>query len=43
MGRQVFLKHKTEPVNDYIELPQCVGLGMALDEAVIESRKGITF
>jgi len=40
---QVFLKHKTELVNGYIELPQSPGMGMELDEAVIESREEVRF
>ena len=40
---QFFLKHKIEPVNGYIELPVAAGLGMELDDDVIESREEITF
>lgn len=36
---QVFLKHRIEPVNGYIDLPDRPGLGLELDEAVIESRE----
>ena len=38
----VFLKHKLEPVNGYIELPDVPGLCTELDEEVIESREEIT-
>ena len=33
---QFFLAHKLEPVNGYIELPQGPGLGIEIDEGVIE-------
>jgi L-alanine-DL-glutamate epimerase-like enolase superfamily enzyme len=38
----VFMKHKLEPVNGYIELPKGPGLGMELDEDAIESSEEIT-
>lgn len=38
----VFMKHKIEPVNGYIELPTAPGLSMELDEDAIESREEIT-
>jgi len=38
----VFMKHKIEPVNGYIELPTASGLSMELDEDAIESREEIT-
>jgi L-rhamnonate dehydratase len=40
---KVFMKHKLEPVNGYIELPTAPGLGIELDEDAIESREEITF
>jgi L-alanine-DL-glutamate epimerase-like enolase superfamily enzyme len=45
IGRRgnVFLKHKIEPVNGYIELPKGPGLSMELDEDAIESREEMTF
>ncbi|HGE72549.1 TPA: mandelate racemase/muconate lactonizing protein [Candidatus Poribacteria bacterium] len=38
-----FMKHKIQPVNGYIELPKCVGLGMDFDEDVIESKEEVKF
>jgi L-alanine-DL-glutamate epimerase-like enolase superfamily enzyme len=40
---QFFLKERIEPVDGYIELPTQAGLGMALDESVIESTTEIVF
>jgi L-rhamnonate dehydratase len=40
---QAFLKHKIEPVGGYIPLPTRPGMGLELDEDVIESRQEITF
>jgi L-alanine-DL-glutamate epimerase-like enolase superfamily enzyme len=40
---KVFMEHKLEPVNGYIELPTAPGLGMELDEDAIEEREEITF
>jgi L-rhamnonate dehydratase len=39
----VFLKHKLEPVNGYIELPTTPGLCMELDEGAVESQDKIEF
>ncbi len=33
---QFFLKNKLEPVNGYIELPQAPGMGLEVDEDLIE-------
>jgi len=33
---QFFLKHKVEPVDGYIEVPQQPGLGLEIDEDVVE-------
>jgi len=38
----VFMKHKLEPVNGYIELPKRPGLGLELNEDSIESMEEIT-
>lgn len=39
----VFMKYKLEPVNGYIELPKAPGLGMELDEEIIESKEEVKF
>lgn len=36
---QIFLKHRIEPVEGHIELPDRPGLGLILDEDTIESRE----
>ncbi len=33
---QFFLKHRVEPVNGYIELPQAPGIGLEIDEDLVE-------
>jgi len=38
-----FLKHKIEPVDGHIQLPEGPGLSMELDEDAIESREEVTF
>jgi L-alanine-DL-glutamate epimerase-like enolase superfamily enzyme len=40
---QAFYVHKIEPVNGHIELPTAPGIGIELDESVIESREELTF
>ncbi len=40
---QVFLKYKIEPVNGYFDLPTRPGLGLELDEEVVESREAVVF
>ena len=40
---QVFLKHKIEPVDGYLDLPNRPGLGLELDPDVIASREAVTF
>lgn len=40
---QVFLQHRIEPVDGFIELPDRPGLGLVLDEDVIESRQEVQF
>ena len=40
---QLFLKHRIEPVEGHIELPDRPGLGLALDDDVIESREEVPF
>jgi L-alanine-DL-glutamate epimerase-like enolase superfamily enzyme len=37
----VFMKHRLEPVNGYIDLPERPGLGIEFDEDTIESREEI--
>jgi len=39
MVGQFFLKHKLTPVNGYIHLPTAPGMGLELDDSVIESRE----
>ena len=40
---EAFLKHKTAPVDGLIDLPEGPGLGIELDEDLIESREEVTF
>ena len=40
---QLFLDHRIEPVEGHIELPDRPGLGLALDDDVIESRQEVEF
>lgn len=39
----VFLQHKIEPVDGYIDLPPGPGLGVILDERAIEQREAVQF